>query len=398
MKKYPAAGKLMAVLLGHFTRQSRWALLRKAFATIVVVGSVDYVAGPGLSLFIFYFFPIIVISWYLGRRQGIIMALAAALATSIHDVLVMDSLTVTTFYDALGYWAIVQRSAVFLVVSIVVAALRASDDEKRRAEHTLAREVQSFLLPQSSPPMNHFSCFAASRSFDHLSGDFFDLVRVGRSQLAIIVGDICGKGVSAALLMAFVQGVLRSHILLDGQSLENLIRTVNRSLHLSTAEDRFATLFIGVYDEESHQLSYVNAGHDTPVILRWNGTPHADDATSPVGLLPEAEPKLRANGAPAIMRLQNGGMLLGVDPDAEYRVEYQTLRPGDLLVCDTDGVKEARNEKGEMYGLERLTDTVAHHRDQSPMRIHGQVLDDIERFVGAEPQYDDMTLIVGKVV
>ncbi|MCK5571828.1 MAG: hypothetical protein KAJ12_03675, partial [Bacteroidetes bacterium] len=195
-------GKIMAALLGHFNRQSTSALLVRGYATIVMVTGVDYVTGPDLSLFIFYFFPIIVVSWYLGRRQGILMAFAAALATSIHDLFIMDSLLVTAFRDVLRYWAFFQRSGLFLVVSVIVAALRSFDDEKREAEHKLAREVQSFLFPQSSPSMDHFTCFGASRSFDHLSGDFFDLVRVGPHKLTIIVGDICGKGVSAALLMA----------------------------------------------------------------------------------------------------------------------------------------------------------------------------------------------------
>ena len=392
------AGRIMATILGHFNRQSTTALLTRAYATIVIITCVDYLTGPDLSVFIFYFFPIIVVSWYLGRRQGIAMAFVAALATSIHDLLTMDSLSITAFNDVLRYWAFFQRSGVFLLVSVTVAALRSFENEKREAEHRLARKVQSFLLPQSSPAMDHFTCFGASRSFDHLSGDFFDLVPVGPHKLAIIVGDICGKGVSAALLMAYVQGVLRSHILLDGQSLGNLIRTVNRSLHLSTADDKFATLFIGVYDDENQELSYVNAGHDAPVVLRWNGSARGADRSIARQVRAAAEPAHRGNGLPWTVKLKAGGLLLGVDPDAEYVVHVQTLRSGDILVCDTDGVKEARNGLGEMYGLERLAHVVSEHRQEPPGRIYSQVLDDIERFVGTEPQFDDMTLVIGKVM
>jgi K+-sensing histidine kinase KdpD len=125
-----------------------------------MVTAVDYLTGPGLSLLILYFFPIIVISWYLGRRPGITMAIAAALAASIHDVFPMGSHSVTAFHDALGYWAFLQRLGVFIVVSVVVSALRSSDDEKREAEHTLARKVQSFLLPQSSlTPISRSECY-----------------------------------------------------------------------------------------------------------------------------------------------------------------------------------------------------------------------------------------------
>jgi sigma-B regulation protein RsbU (phosphoserine phosphatase) len=388
----------MTTLLGHFNRQPRSVLLIRAYATIVIVTGVDYLTGPDLSLLILYFFPIIVVSWYLGRRHGIAMAFAAGLATSMHDLFVMDSLSVTALPDLLRYWAFIQAFGVFLVVSIVIAAMRSFEDEKRAADHKLARKVQSFLLPQSQLSMDHFTCFGASKSFDHLSGDFFDLVRVGPHKLAIIVGDICGKGVSAALLMAYVQGVLRSHILLDKQSLGNLIRTVNGSLHLSTADDRFATLFIGVYDDENQELTYVNAGHDPPVLLRWNGPARGTGRSLAREARSAVEPALPENGVPTIIKLKPGGMLLGVDPAAEYTVNMQTFQPGDILVCDTDGVKEARNGLEEMYGLERLTHVVSEHRQQPLSAIYSQVLDDIERFVGTEPQFDDMTLVIGKVL
>jgi serine phosphatase RsbU (regulator of sigma subunit) len=389
---------MMSVLLRHFSRQSSAALLGKAYLTTLLIAVIDYMTGADLSLLIFYFFPIIVISWFLGKWHGIGIALAAALATTFHDLLLSNYSAVLGPENVSHYWRFLQRGGVFLIVSMLVAALRASEDEKRNIEHRLARKVQSFLLPHTSSSMGSLNCFGFCRPSEYLTGDFFDIIFLGPTKLAIMVGDICGKGMSAALLMAYVQGVLRSHVPFAEESLAELISKVNRSLHLSTADDKFATLFIGVYDDENQTLTYVNAGHDPPVIFRWN--PAEDLTTTPT--LPWDE---RSNsqelptGAPSeIMKLQAGGLLLGVDPDAEYTTIVQRLQHGDIIVCDTDGVKEAKNEHGEMYGSERLTQIVASNQGKSSTQLHNLVISDIERFVGKEPQFDDMTLVIGKVV
>lgn len=387
----------MKILLGHFGRQSPATLRTRAFLTIILITAVDYLTGPDLSLFIFYFFPIITVSWFQGRRQGIAIALSAGLAAALHDLLSMNSLSVASPVDLLPYWAFLQRSGVFLIVSVIISALRSSEDERRQKEFKLAQEVQSFLLNRPSPSLDHFNCFGFCKSHDHLSGDFFDLVRIGPTKLAIVVGDICGKGISAALLMAYVQGVLRSHVLSE-QNLGELIRIVNRALYLSTAEDKFATLFVGIYDDENRTLTYVNAGHDPPAVLRFNGKAEGSVSLGPDRSNGEPPQELIVRALPGIVKLKAGGLLLGVNPAAEYAVDVEKLHLGDIVLCDTDGVKEARNENGEMYGLGRMASIVSANHHRSSMELHGLVLEDIERFVGPEPQFDDMTLVVGKVV
>ncbi len=390
--------KIVSVLLSHFSRQSPRALLTRAYLTILLVSVVDYVTGPELSLLLVYFLPIIIISWYLGKQQGMTTAIAATAATAIHDLLRTDSFAVMAFRDVLPYWLIFQRGALFLIVSVIVAALRASEDDKRHADYRLARQVQSFLIPQTSRSLTGFDCFGFCKSFDHLSGDFFDLVPLGPTKLAIIVGDICGKGISAALLMAYVQGVLRSHGPFSEEKLSALLSTVNRSLHLSTAEDKFATLFIGIYDEKRRTLTYVNAGHDPPTLFRRGVSAH------PVRL-PETSPHMDSPPGDHIpgtlfdaVKLEPGGLLLGVDPDVQYCTSLLKLQYGDILVCDTDGLKEAMNAEGEMYGPERLASIVISHRERSSREIHGSIMADLDRFIEDKPQFDDMTLVVGKVV
>ena len=387
MKSWRTPGMLGSSILGHFGRQSRAMLLTKAYVTTTLIAAIDFATGAELSLLIFYFFPITVVSWFIGKRQGIGIALFVTLATVLHDLLQADSSLVLAIQDLSHVWRFLQRGGVFLLVSLIITALRVSEREKRAIEHRLARTVQSFLLPDTAHSLGALTTFGRCKSSDHLTGDFFDLIPLGPTKLAILVGDICGKGISAALLMAYIQGLLRSHVPFVEASLGQLMISINRSLHRVTADDRFATLFVGVYDEETRLLTYVNAGHDPPVIFRrpaaWRDESNRGGQE---GIVPIES-----------VRLENGGLLLGVDPEFDYRISSHTLRDGDVLVCETDGLKEAMDTEGQMYGADRLARTVASHHDESAERIIDRVFQDVETFVGGEPPADDMTLVVGTV-
>jgi phosphoserine phosphatase RsbU/P len=388
----------MGVLLDHLNRQSRYTLLVRGYLTVALITLADYLAGPDPSLFVFYFIPIIVISWYLSRKQGLYMAFAAALASSIHDSLFMHFFSGLSINDLLTYWGLVQRSIVFLIVSITVAALKSSEEKKRQLEYKIAREVQSFLLPGAVPFIPHFTCYGYTKAFDHLSGDVYDFVLLDPGKLGIIIGDVCGKGIPAALLMAYIQGVLRSHPPLHPQTLGELMRSVNRALHASTAEGKFASLFIGMYDNTSRILTYVNAGHQPPMVIRRDGI--ASGRSSADGVLSgsSAPDDHRWDDQFQVVKLEPGGLILGVDPSVEYTPNVLTMNPGDILVCSTDGVEEARNHVGELYGLERLARVVSANGEKSPEELNNLVIKNIEGFIGMEPQCDDMTLVIGKAI
>jgi len=392
-------GRRLASLLGHFSKQSRRSLLLRGYLTLALVTVADYFTGPYLSFLIFYFFTIITTSWFLNRKDGIAVAIVAAVVILVHDMVLLDTYSIHTVGDLVTYWTFLQTLMVFLMVSLIVTALRSSENEKRQVEHKVAQRVQSFLVPRTIPSISHFDYSAHSKSSDHLSGDLFDCFLVGVDKLAFMIGDICGKGISAALLMAYMQGVLRSHAPIGEEKLADMMGIVNRSLHLSTADDKFATLFMGIYDNTLRKLTYVNAGHDAPRVYRWKD--NGRGALNPAFLSEaetKAQPRVEAGAVLDVLELERGGLLLGVDPVEQYSAHEVQLQRDDILVCETDGVQEASDRGGNHYGRERLTMVIAKNGAESSSQIHSLIIEDIRKFVGAGPQVDDMTLLVGKVL
>lgn len=363
----------MNILLNHFDRQSKAALLVRGYITVVLITIIDYLSGPKLPMFAFYFYPIIIISWYVGIKKGIFIAGISAIATLVNNLLFYISDTTIQALNLLVLWDFLQKLAVFVIFSFTVSALKRSQNEKIQYEIKVAQQVQSFLLPQTLPSMKTLAYHGVRRSLDNVSGDFYDFLLIQPHKLLIVIGDICGKGMSAALLMAHIHGVLRSISQIKGNDLSGMMNIVNRSLHTSTEDNKFATLFLGSYDDNDRTLTYVNAGHNSPFVFRNNGN------------------------IPKINRLNTEGMLLGFDPHTKYMVKKEQLYPGDTLLLFTDGITEARNDSKEHYGEERIVDIVSVNGERSPILLCDLIFKEVENHIGLEPQYDDMTMIVGKV-
>jgi sigma-B regulation protein RsbU (phosphoserine phosphatase) len=244
-------------------------------------------------------------------------------------------------------------------------------EAERRASHELeiARDVQAKLLPQAHvklPTLDYAGqCFQARI----VGGDFFDFMSVGGSHVALVLADISGKGFSAALLMASLQANLRA---LYGQAVQDLAGTlerVNQMFFDSTAPNHYATLFFGLYDTETRQLTYANCGHLPPLILRANGVIERLDVTAPV---------------------------IGLFSQWTCTTSTASLAAEDALVVFTDGVSESTSESGEEFGEERLMAVVrAHGQDSAPALLEAIVGE--VRGHSAREQYDDLTLIVAKV-
>lgn len=239
--------------------------------------------------------------------------------------------------------------------------------EKERLEGELeaARSIQMKLLPQQIPKLRGYEIAAASLSAKQVGGDYYDFLPLTGQRLGFAVGDVSGKGMPAALLMANLQASL--HTLIESQrNPSELVCGLNRVLHANTDPQMFATFFFGVLDAESGKLRYVNAGHNSPIIC----------------------------GDGRLERLSAGGLPLGILPETDYAEGRINLNPGELIVLYSDGITEAMNAQEQEFSEERLIRLLQNNCRQPVELILQAVLTEVESFAGA-PQ-DDVTMVLIK--
>jgi serine phosphatase RsbU (regulator of sigma subunit)/catechol 2,3-dioxygenase-like lactoylglutathione lyase family enzyme len=243
-------------------------------------------------------------------------------------------------------------------------------ETERRAAHelTIARQVQSRLFPQSLPALRSLDYAGACLPARAVGGDYYDFLSLGPDRLGLVVGDVMGKGIAAALLMANLQANLRSQVAFAPDDPQGLLQSVNQLFCDNSPDGAFASLFFADYDDATGRLRYVNCGHLAALLVRRDGTVERLSATSTV---------------------------LGLFRQWECAVGETALDPGDLLALYTDGVTEAFDAAGEEFGEERILEAVERHRDRSPQALLASLLDEVRDF-GAHEQHDDVTLIVAR--
>jgi sigma-B regulation protein RsbU (phosphoserine phosphatase) len=250
----------------------------------------------------------------------------------------------------------------------------AKEKERYEAELEIAREIQKQLYPKSVPESAQLKLVALYKPARMVSGDYYDYRRLDDSKIAIAIGDVAGKGISAALLMATVQSGFRSQLQLASSSGGHSVGTslivsrLNEQLHANTPPEKFATFFVGVFDETTSTLHYTNAGHLQPILIR------------------DSQAK----------RLEVDGMVIGAFPFARYGESQIELLPGDLLVCFTDGISEPENEYGEMFGEDQLVELVLKNASRSEEQIVQTIIEAVEKWTGSPELQDDMTLLVAR--
>jgi len=241
------------------------------------------------------------------------------------------------------------------------------------AEREVARSVQERIFPAVKPAIPGLDYYADWRPARGVSGDYIDYYHLNGDRLGLAVGDVCGKGVPAALLTSSLHSLIRALRLAQCSSLKMLMRTVDRLFAEVCPDNCYASLFLGEYDPESGQLQYVNAGHEPPFVLR------------------------RSGGHFQMIFLESGGPVIGMLRDAAYREGVVTLRPGDLLIAYTDGLCEMANADGEEWGWPRFQQLVEGCAEEGAREIVDTVLAAAESFAGDAPARDDVTLWVGRV-
>ncbi|MBI5083886.1 MAG: SpoIIE family protein phosphatase [Acidobacteria bacterium] len=250
-------------------------------------------------------------------------------------------------------------------------AAEAARRERIHRELEIAREVQERLLPRRPPPVPGLECAGHCRPAQSIGGDYFDFFLTPASHLTAVIGDICGKGVPAALLMAGLQASLRGLCAGGVAGLGDLMSRLNRLVFDSTPRNRFATLFCCQWDPAARTLRHSSAGHAGAVLLRHGGEVE----------IPAAR-----------------GLALGLVPHAVYPSAELTLQPGDLLAVCTDGVLEAMNHAGEEFGDARWLAAVRACSSLPPSEIIARVIADVDAFAAGADQHDDITVIVLKAL
>jgi sigma-B regulation protein RsbU (phosphoserine phosphatase) len=238
-------------------------------------------------------------------------------------------------------------------------------ERQNAREWAEASSAQKMLLPQEIPPLPGFELAAASRPAGTLSGDYYEVLSLGEGRALLCIGDVCGKGAGAALLMANLQAAVKA-CAQENVRPAALCRRVNSILCENCEPGRFVTLFCAVLDTTRKTLTYVNAGHNPPLVARSNGS---------------------------LLKLGDGGPVLGEFTDWSAAQGEIELLPGDRLILYTDGVTEAANSADEEFGEERLARFVCAHRALSAAELHARALAESARFAGGAFS-DDVTLLV----
>jgi sigma-B regulation protein RsbU (phosphoserine phosphatase) len=258
----------------------------------------------------------------------------------------------------------------------------AKEKERLQSEIEIAREVQSQLYPREVPKTRTLRLTAICQPARMVSGDYYDYETIRDSQVALAIGDVAGKGISAALLMATLQSSLRTQLqnwleaaasvgngsTLKAVSTSRLVSRLNNQLHAYTSPEKYATFCLGVYDEPSAAFTYTNAGHLPPLLVR-EGIGH---------------------------RLDVNGTVVGAFPFSNYGESRVEMKSGDLLVFFTDGVTEPENEYGEMFGEDRLVDLIARNAHRSEGEIIDLVLSSVHQWTASEELQDDMTILMAR--
>lgn len=252
---------------------------------------------------------------------------------------------------------------------------RAAREERQQAEKRaaveldLARDVQARLFPQCKPSLPSLDYAGRCTQSRAVGGDYFDFLDFGHGHAGLLVGDVAGKGVAAALMMANLQANVRAKTAVLSEDLAAGLGAVNRLFYDNSPRSVYATLFLACYETEHRVLTYANCGHVAALLIRASGS---------------------------IERLASNGGVIGLFPDLDCSIERRQLNPGDLLVIVSDGVTEAAGPDGTEFSEEGVTRSILANLDRRPDELIDGLCADVQNYVGGEQQ-DDITVMVGRV-
>ncbi len=269
-----------------------------------------------------------------------------------------------------------QLPAVQSLAAQIASALHRTREYERRLAHerveqelAVAAEIQASFMPRAAPEIPGWEIRGSIESAREASGDFIDVIPFDDGRFGLLVADVSGKGVPAALYMALSRTIIRTYAFEHQDDPAGAVAAANKRILSDTDDDLFVTAFYGVLDPSAGTLHYANAGHNPPYLLR-------------------------AGGAAPIEELEGTGVPLGLLPDAAWSQRTVRLSPGDTLVVYTDGVPDAQNAEEEPFGEERMVETIRTNLGRSAEEIRDALSGAVREFVGDAPQLDDVTVMI----
>jgi len=249
------------------------------------------------------------------------------------------------------------------------AAAEKMEAERRRAhELEIAKQVQARLFPQTITQLNTLEYAGVCIQAREVGGDYYDFLNLGHERVGLVIGDTCGKGIGAALLMANLQANLRSQSAIARDQPQRFLKSVNQLFYDNTTESSYATLFFAEYNDKRRTLRYANCGHYSPILLRNDGT---------------------------LERLHSTSTVLGLFQQWDCSIKEEQLFPGDTLSLYTDGITESFNNAGDEFGEERLIEALRKNCARQAQDSISAIIEEVQHFSAGE-QHDDITLIIAK--
>lgn len=249
-------------------------------------------------------------------------------------------------------------------------AAEVAQRERLNREIEIARDVQEHLFPRNYPAIAGLDYAGRCRPARGVGGDYYDFLELADGGLGIAIGDVSGKGIPAALLMASLQASLRGQTISGADDLAKLMTNMNRLIFDTSPSNRYATFFYSQYEPSTRNLTYVNGGHNPPLVFRGG----------------------------EVLRLEDGGPVVGLFKAARYSQASLMLAAGDVLLLYTDGISEAMNASDEEWGEDKMMDAVRACRSRPATEIIDELMQAADQFVAGAPQHDDMTITVIKVI
>ncbi len=347
----------MEFLFQHISKLPPKVIIAIAVIITLLVGYIDKETGAELSVSLFYLIPISICAWFVDRWSAIGLSILSAAIFFYADRLTNSGYS----HPLIIYWNALIELGFFVTISLTLSSLRSSVD----LESNLAIRIQQGLLPKQLPTLKNreVSVIWLPKSF--VSGDYYDFINISDDKIGICIGDVAGHGVAAALLMSNLQAIVRqiSH---QNESTSKICSRLNNSLLENEMPEKFITFFCGIIDLNTNTLEYTNAGHPPVLIINSSGD---------------------------VKKLECGGTMLGVVPNYEYYNDTVKLSDGDTIIYYTDGLIEAKNIKGELYGEDRFINSCLKYFSSDVNKMSQDIIESVAEF-SAGLWDDDVTLLI----